>query len=417
MAYTRSTSPDTGSHRVVVTGVGIITSLGQGSEINAAGFRIGASGLRPITLFDTSRQRVQTGGEIIFTDRLPQSRLSARSLQRLDRSSRMLLHAGLEAFAQSGWQPDTEPNATPVSLGTSASAMPLGQAYYRTKADHPTQRRGLATLAHLYQPHAQARALAEATGLTGSFTIISNACASGANAIGNAFHAIKHGHSRRVLAGGYDALAELVFAGFDSLQALSTTRPRPFAADRDGLALGEGAGVFTLERLEDAQARGATILAEIIGYGATTDLHHLTQPHPEGIAAARSMTMACKEAMVTPDQIDYINAHGTGTPLNDGSEGAAICAWAGPHVGSVRVSSTKGSIGHLLGGAGAVETAICILAMRGGWVPPNVPVPDPDQVCRFDLVQTPRDADLRHVLTNSFGFGGANATLVLKKAS
>jgi 3-oxoacyl-[acyl-carrier-protein] synthase II len=418
MAYQRGTPHTSGPHRVVVTGVGIITSLGQGCATNATGFREGRSGLRPITLFDTSKQRVQTGGEIVFNEPLPANSLSARASARLERSSRMLLNAGLEAWAQSGWEPDTaDETVTPISLGTSAGAMPLGQDYFKTKTNYPSQKRGLATLSQLYQPHSQARALAQATGLRGPFTLVSNACASGANAIGHAFHAVKHGHARRVLAGGYDALAELVFAGFDSLQALSTTQPRPFAADRDGLALGEGAAVLTLERLADAQARGATVYAEITGYGATTDLHHLTQPHPEGIAAARSMARACLEAGVRPDQIDYINAHGTGTPLNDGSEGAAICSWAGPHVSGVRVSSTKGSIGHLLGGAGAVEAAICILAMRGGWVPPNVALEKPDDICRFDLVQSPRDADLRHVLTNSFGFGGANATLVLKKAS
>ena len=177
----------------------------------------------------------------------------------------------------------------------------------------------------------------------------------------------------------------------------------------------EGAAMLTLERLDDAAARGATIIGEVTGYGASTDLHHLTQPHPEGEAARRSMTQACAEAGVAPHEIDYINSHGTGTPLNDSSEGAAIQRWAGDAVSRVKVSSTKGAIGHLLGGAGAVEAVICLMAMSGGWVPPNVPVAQLDPVCTFDLVREPRDAALNCTLTNSFGFGGANATLVMRR--
>ena len=159
----------------------------------------------------------------------------------------------------------------------------------------------------------------------------------------------------------------------------------------------------------------AKVIAEICGYGAATDLHHLTQPHPQGDAALLSMTRACEEAGVRPSEIRYINSHGTGTPLNDAAEGMAIQRWAGADVGKVMVSSTKGSIGHLLGGAGAVEAIICLLAMREGFVPPNAAIETPDPVCTFDLVRTPRDADLDCVLTNSFGFGGANATLVMRR--
>ncbi|WP_256199068.1 hypothetical protein [Verrucomicrobium spinosum] len=161
-------------------------------------------------------------------------------------------------------------------------------------------------------------------------------------------------------------------------------------------------------------SRGATILAEVTGYGAATDLHHLTQPHPQGDAALISMTRACMEADVPPSQVQYINSHGTGTPLNDVAEGMAIQRWAGPHTTGLMVSSTKGAIGHLLGGAGAVEAAICVIALREGFVPPNSPVSNPDPVCTFDLVREPRHAELDCVLTNSFGFGGANATLVLQ---
>jgi 3-oxoacyl-[acyl-carrier-protein] synthase II len=212
-------------------------------------------------------------------------------------------------------------------------------------------------------------------------------------------------------------LSLLVFAGFDSLQALTPGVSRPFDARRDGLALGEGAAIVALESFESARARGAEILAEITGYGATTDLHHLTQPHPDGDAAVASMSRACAMAGVRPDAIDYLNAHGTGTPLNDSAEARAIRRWceaAGCDPARVPVSSTKASIGHLLGAAGAVEAVICIMAMREGFLPPTTTVREADPDVAFDLVRQPRDAVIGCALTNSFGFGGANASLILK---
>jgi 3-oxoacyl-[acyl-carrier-protein] synthase II len=391
--------------------------MGSGWRANGEGFRVGRSALREITVFDASRQRVQSAGEVVFDQDLPENRLAKRQLTRLDRASRLLLHAGTEALVQSGWPSEVlSRESIPLCLGTSAGAMAIGEDYLKSKIQRPGSSRGLAGKVVLYQPHTQAQFLLDALGVTGPISIIANACASGANAIGHAFRLIKTGRATRAIAGGYDALAEMVFAGFDSLQALSTTRPRPFDANRDGLALGEGAGVLTLERYDDALARGADIIAEVCGYGATTDLHHLTQPHPEGDAALASMTHACEEAGVRASEIQYINSHGTGTPLNDVAEGRAIQRWAGDDVSKVMVSSTKGSIGHLLGGAGAVEAIICLLAMRGGFVPPNVPVDTLDPVCTFDLVRAPREAALDCVLTNSFGFGGANATLVMRRA-
>ncbi len=415
MAYRRGTSED-GPHRVVVTGIGLVTAHGAGRALNAAGFRSGQRALRPISVFDTTGLRVHQGGEAPLPEDLPACGLSARQLKRLDRAGRLLILAGLECLEQAGWSEAERRAAGLLSLGTSAAGMSLGEAYYRGKTQSPATGRGMAHLAQLYQPAGQARLLADAAGLQSAVHIIANACASGSNAIGHAFHQVKHGRVRRAVAGGYDALSHLVFAGFDSLQALSTTLPRPFAADRDGLALGEGAAVLTLERLQDARARGAFLWGEITGYGASTDLHHLTQPHPEGEAAQRSMSAACAEAGWEPHEVDYINAHGTGTPLNDSAEGAAIARWAGDAVGRIRVSSTKGSVGHLLGGAGAVEAAACLMALHAGWVPPNVPVPNPDPVCLFQLVQSPADAPLQRLLSNSFGFGGANATLALRHA-
>lgn len=400
--------------RVAVTGAGIITSMGIGWAENAHGFRVGRQALREITVFDASRQRVQRAGEVVFDQPLPPTLLTPRQLKRLDRASRLLIYAGHEALSMSGWDvADSGP--IPLCLGTSAGAMAVGEAYYHSKVSAPARRRGLAEQVMLYQPPTQAQFLLDALGLHGPVTIIANACASGANAIGHAFKLIRTGRANRAVCGGYDALAGMVFAGFDSLQALSTTTPRPFDAQRDGLALGEGAAVLMLERYEDAVARGAPILAEIVGYGAATDLHHLTQPHPQGDAALLSMTQACAEAGVSARDVRYINSHGTGTPLNDIAEGNAIQRWAGADVSGVMVSSTKAAIGHLLGGAGAVETAICLMAMKEGFVPPTTTIITPDPVCVFDLVREPRNAELDCVLTNSFGFGGANATLILRK--
>lgn len=406
------------THRVAVTGVGIITSMGTGWRVNADGFREGRMALRDITVFDASKQRVQRAGEVVFDEPFPATRLRSRQITRLDRASLLLVYAGCEALKQSGWTAEElVQQSIPLSLGTSAGAMAIGESYYQSKMENPSRTRGLAGKVVLYQPHTQAQLLADALGSRGPITMITNACASGANAIGHAFRLIKTGRATRAMAGGYDALAHMVFAGFDSLQALSTTLPRPFDANRDGLALGEGAAVFMMERYEDAVRRGAEIIAEVIGYGASTDLHHLTQPHPLGDAALLSMNRACEEAQVTPSQVQYINSHGTGTPLNDIAEGNAIKRWAGDDVGRVMVSSTKANIGHLLGGAGSVEAAICLMAMRESFVPPTPTVLTPDPVCVFDLVREPRHAELDCVLTNSFGFGGSNATLIMKKAS
>jgi len=266
-----------------------------------------------------------------------------------------------------------------------------------------------------YQAQRQALDLAEALGFQGPITLLANACAAGSNAIGHAWELVRHGRAQRVLTGGYDALSQLVFAGFDSLQALSTTTCRPFDARRDGLALGEGAAVLTLESLEYAQHRGATILGEIIGYGAATDVHHLTQPHPGGNAAFQSMQEACRGARITPEAVGYLNAHGTGTPLNDTAEALAINRWAGARASSLPVSSTKGSVGHLLGAAGAVEAVICLMVLREQWLPPQPLVEAVDPICAFPLVRQPQEAAVEVALSNSFGFGGANASLLFRR--
>lgn len=397
--------------RVVITGAGIITALGGGWRANADGFRLGRTAFRPVTLFDVSRQRARTAAEVTLPP-LPSTQLNARQAERLDRASRILLCAAHEAWSQAGWAAGEN---LPLVLGTTSGGMSLGEAYYRQAIGRPGTNRGQAARVSHYQPQRQAIDLADAFAFHGPVTIISNACASGANAIGHAWHLVHTGQAARVFTGGYDAISQLVFAGFDSLQALSTTCCRPFDAHRDGLALGEGAAMLTLESLDSARRRGADILGEIAGYGAANDSHHLTQPHPQGQAAVATMRAAAHAAGVTPSQVGYINAHGTATPLNDSAEAAAINAWAGTDVAGIPVSSTKASIGHLLGAAGAVETVVCAMALREQWLPPTRTIETVDPTCHFPLVREPRDARFDYALTNSFGFGGANATLILRR--
>jgi 3-oxoacyl-[acyl-carrier-protein] synthase II len=399
--------------RVVITGGGIITALGESWAENADNFRVGSAAFAPVTLFDVSRQRAKIAAEARLPEEMPACALSPRRWKRLDRAARFLVHAASEAWRQANWPRHCH---APIVLGTTSGGMSLGQEYYRTAIGTHPGRKAQPSRVTNYQCQRQPLDLVDALEFTGPITIIANACASGANAVGHAWELVRAGLADRVLTGGYDALSQLVFSGFDSLQALSTTTCRPFDAARDGLGLGEGATVLALESLESAQSRGAAILAEIAGYGAATDAHHLTQPHPQGDAALQSMTEATRVAEITPEHVGYINAHGTGTPLNDGAEANAINRWAGDHVSRIQVSSTKGSVGHLLGAAGALELAICAMALREQWLPPSPMLRTADPLCRFPLVTQPVDAHLEYALTNSFGFGGANATVILRRA-
>ena len=411
MLFPRHTSTQP-KRRVVVTGCGLVTPLGLGMAVNSEGFRTGQTAFRRVTNFDVSRQRVRTAAEVELPDELPATSFAPRHIRLLDRAGRMLLWAAHEASQQAKWE-----KQTPASfiVGTTGGGMSLGETYFRTALHEPLARRGQPTRSLGYQAPRQAALVAQACGLNGPVNVIANACASGANAIGHAWEQVRMGRVERVLAAGYDGIGQLIFAGFDSLQALSPTQCRPFDAQRDGLALGEGAAALALETLEAAQARGATILAELVGYGAATDVHHLTQPHPNGDAAVASMSEACRSAGLEPGDIDYVNAHGTGTPLNDSAEAAAITRWAGTRAATLSVSSTKAGIGHLLGAAGGVEAAICLLALRGQWLPPMLATRTPDPACGFSLVTQPAAARLTHVMTNSFGFGGANATLIFRR--
>ncbi|WP_395743096.1 beta-ketoacyl-[acyl-carrier-protein] synthase family protein [Prosthecobacter sp.] len=398
---------------ITITGAGIISPLGMGWQANERSMAADRTAFRPVDLFDTRELIAKTAGVVNLPAENLFHRISAHKQPYIDRGTRMLLLAVREALAQAGRENMEGIDA--MVIGTSAGAMPLGEAYFE-HAQHDAGRvPSQLSRAEHYQPQRQMSSIAAEYDWHGPIIIVSNACASGANAIGWAADMIRSGRARRVLAGGYDALARLVFAGFDSLHALAPSGiPRPFDAQRDGLALGEGAAVMLLEA-EDA--RQSPALGEISGYATATDLHHLTQPDPEGKAAIRTMTAACTQAGVSPAQIGYINSHGTGTPFNDVAEAAAIAAWAGEAVGRIPVSSTKSAMGHLLGGAGAVEAVICLMALQGQWLPASLNVREVDPAVRFDLVRQFRRAPLDYALTNSFGFGGTNATLVLQRRS
>jgi len=302
-----------------------------------------------------------------------------------------------------------EPELTVV--GTTSGGMSFGQDYYRALLRHRSLRRSPEWLAN-YPPQKAVVDAQEAFGISAPCRIIANACASGTNAIGHAFECVRSGKYQRVLTGGYDAISELVFVGFDSLQAATPEKCRPFDRDRSGMVLGEGAALLALENLDSAQKRGAKILAEVIGYGISTDNHHLTQPDPSGSGPRRAMEQALQSAGRDPADIDYVNAHGTATPLNDAAEGKAIAEL----FGQVPVSSTKSMIGHSLGAAGAIEAAICLLALHAQLLPANINFRNADENLDLNIVANKsREAKIDIALSNSFGFGGTNASVLIQR--
>jgi 3-oxoacyl-[acyl-carrier-protein] synthase II len=321
----------------------------------------------------------------------------------------MMILAMKEAVDQAG---DFRPELTVV--GTTSGGMTFGEQYYRSLKGHGASSRHAASLIANYTPQKPVMDAQAAFGIDAPCQIIANACASGTNAVGHAFNCIRSGRYQRVLTGGYDAISELVFVGFDSLQAATPDRCRPFDSERTGLVLGEGAAVLALENLEAAQKRGANILAEIIGYGISTDNFHLTQPDPSGSGPRAAMEDALRSAGIAAKKIDYINAHGTATPFNDASEGKAIAEL----FDGVPVSSTKGMMGHSLGAAGAIEAVISILALQHQFLPPNINFRHGDVGLDLNIVaNSARTGRICTVLSNSFGFGGTNASIILRSVA
>jgi len=400
------------NRRVAITGMGIVTAHGAGKAVNWGKTISGESGMRPITLFDTAGYRTKTAGQLADLPAAPWKRLRR---SRMDRASNLLYHALSEALEESGLSHVAWGSSLPiVALGTTLGGMASGERYHAMFVRKgPSLARASSLWDHL--AHCQPVHLMQEFSIPGTPRVFSNACASGANAVGYGFGAVRAGQAEVAFCGGYDPLCEFVFAGFHSLQALTPELCRPFDKNRSGLAIGEGAGILVLEGWDRAESRGARILGEIIGYGESNDAFHMTRPDPDGKAAALAVRRALDDAGLTPEAVDYVNAHGTGTPFNDASETAALIHVLGSRATEVPVSSTKSMIGHLLGGAGAVEGVLTVLALKAKWLPPNANYETPDPECHLRIVRKAERADrLTVALSNSFGFGGANAALVFQ---
>ena len=391
--------------RVFVTGLGIVSPLGPDSDSNLQSLLCARDAVTTVGSFDVSRTRCKTAGQIPdewMKDAFPQRRSSSR----LHRSARMVAMALHEA-RESAKRPCPEL----LIVGTTSGGMSYGELYYRRLlATH--SRKGLARLVGNYMPQKPVLDALNANGLRIPTQIVANACSSGSNAIGHGFELVRSGLRACVACGGYDPICELVFVGFDSLQAATSEKIRPFDRERSGMVLGEGASFLILESEESTTARGATAIAEVVGYGMANDTYHLTQPHPSGIGPKLAMQRALRSGGIDPEEIDYVNAHGTATIFNDATEGSAISEL----LDDVQVSSTKSMMGHALGAAGAIEAAFCVLALREQFLPPNINFGKPDPIWKFKVVaNASRRAPLRFALSNSIGFGGANATLILRR--
>lgn len=396
--------------RVVITGLGTITCLGNSAEETWTGLLAGTSGLAPVRSFDASPYRTKIAGEASPFDANRWAR--GPRAAGLDRASHLLFAAADEAVSQA--RLDGRELATDragIVLGTTLGGMLQGEAFHRTLLSGAKPAPG--ALAD-YLAFSQGENLAARWQVPTMPETVSTACASGATAIGLAFRRIRSGEIDLAIAGGYDTMCRFTFAGFDSLQLLDPETCRPFDLNRRGLVLGEGVGVLVLEEAGRAAARGAKAIACVRGFGTTSDAYHTTRTAPSGEGAAAAIRIALGDAGVGPDDIDYVNAHGTGTPVNDRAEVAALNAVFGPRLARVPVSSTKSMIGHLLGAAGAVEAIVSALAIRDGMVHPTANFTTADPSCPIDVVpDRARRVPVRAVLTNSFGFGGNNACLVL----
>lgn len=409
------------TRRVFVTGIGAISPIGLGKDGLWNGLRAQRSAVGPITRFDPSIFRSHNAAEV--SDFQPGDHLDARRARRLDRFAQFAVVAARMALVDAGIDLDREDRDRVGTMMGSA----LGGVAYAEDQLGIFLTRGLKgvepTLAlSVFGGSASCNTAIE-LGVYGPNSTNAMSCASGTIAIGDGFRQVRDGYADVMICGGSEApLAPLCFGAFALIRAMSTrnddpaTASRPFDKDRDGFVMGEGSAVLVLEEATRAVARGAPIYAEVVGYGVTNDGHHMTAPRPDGRQAARAMRLALEDAHVSPGEIDYVNAHGSSTPLNDPTETMAIKQVLGEHAYRIPVSGTKGYYGHALGASGAIEAAICALGLARRWIPPTVNLQTPDDHCDLDFVPgTGRDAEPEHLLSNSFGFGGINATLVMRR--
>ncbi len=407
--------------RVVVTGIGIVSPLGTGIEKNWQALTEGRSGIGPITRFDASSLPTQIAGEV--PDFIAEDYIEKKEIKKMDLFIQYALGAADIALKDSGFT-ITEENAERVGVlvGAGLGGLPTIEKYHEVM-----QEGGYKKISPFFIPmliiNLAPGHISIKFGAKGPNLSSVSACATGTHSIGDAYHMIRRGDADAMFAGGTEStITPLGIAGFNVMKALSTRNDdpagasRPFEKGRDGFIMAEGAGIVFLEEYESAKKRGAKIYAEVCGYGLTGDAYHLTAPAPGGEGAARCMKMAMRGAGVNPEEVDYINAHGTSTPFNDLYETLAIKSVLGDHAKKVMVSSTKSMTGHALGAAGGLEAVFCLLAMERGAVPPTINYQEPDPECDLDYVPNEaRQAQVKVAMSNSFGFGGTNATLLFRK--
>jgi 3-oxoacyl-[acyl-carrier-protein] synthase II len=411
------------SNRVFVTGMGCISPLGNSVAATWEAAVAGRSGVGRITQFDATEHETQIAAEVRGFD--PVERFGRRDARRMDRCTQLALAATQEALGDAGVQID-ENNRARVGVYIGSGIGGLGTLFaeaevYRTRGP----RRVSPFLVPMMLPDAAGGQVAISLGMRGPNLAQVSACATGTNAIGEAAEVVRRGAADVMLAGGTEAaILAVTMAGFNSMGALSTRNDapqrasRPFDRDRDGFVAGEGAGMLILESEAHAMARGARILAEFLGYGTTNDAHHVSAPLENGAGAVECMRLALQQAKLQPGAIDYLNAHGTSTQLNDRSETAAVKTVFGERAYDLAVSSTKSMTGHLLGAAGAVEAIFCVKSLNTGTIPPTINYENPDPECDLDYVANQaRQREVRTVMSNSFGFGGHNACIILGRYS
>lgn len=406
--------------RVVITGLGAVSPIGNDVNTIWNSIEQGVCGIAPITHFDTSDYKVKLAGEVKDLDM--EAYFSKCDLKFNDRFTQFARIVSKQAMIDAGFEKDPDDAMRfGCMIGSGIGGIDTIEQASKTLED-----RGPSRVSPFFIPMSLANLAAGQVaidwGLKGATSCVVTACAAASNAIGEAFHRIRDGYEDVMLTGGSEAaVTPLAIAGFQSMRALHTGEDAnrasiPFDADRSGFVMGEGAGALILEELEHAKARGAKIYAEIVGYGASCDAHHITAPLDDGSGGAQAMVQAIKDAKILPENIDYINAHGTSTPLNDKTETAAVKAAFKEHAYQLAMSSTKSNTGHLLGASGAIEAIISIKALQNSLIPPTIHYQNPDAQCDLDIVaNTPRKQDIRYAMSNSLGFGGHNASLIFKK--
>ena len=408
------------SRRVVITGLGTVNPLGNNVETTWDNVKKGVCGIDEITRIDTTNHAVKLAGEVKNLD--VTAVIDKKDARRMDRYAQYAVVAADEAFKQSGLDMEKEDaERCGVIFSSGIGGMEVTEKNYQTG-----ERRGFDKISPFYIPMTIANMgagnIAIRFGFKGICTCVVTACASGNNAVGDSFHYIRDGYADVMICGGSEAaITDMAIGGFTAMQALNTTTDKnrasiPFDKERAGFVMGEGAGALVLEEYEHAKARGAEILGEVVGYGATCDAYHITSPAEDGSGAAKAMEFAMKDAGITPEQLDYVNAHGTSTHHNDLFETKAIKLALGDHADKVKINSTKSMIGHLLGAAGGVEFITCVKSIEDGYVHPTVGLETPGEGCDLDYTMHEGvSMDVNYAISNSLGFGGHNASLIVKK--